>query len=342
MMNFDISSSAKEQTAESFSELSRVVEPNLSKIIHIRKGRILTTIVEKSGHELRLKLFSPESTEWQSRIDLDDPTRLMCPFVGIMTLALLWHPTPARVHVLGLGGGNLPLLLRRLFPDLEIDCTELEPEVYELALKYFSFRPDAKMHVIIGDGRKYLESRPTTDPYDLIFIDAFLGIGISPLRLGTQEFLIACKAQLSPGGMLVINLLPEDSLIERRLVTISSEFSNVFVYREGPELVLFAHNSEYADCDNLPEKAMRLQEHHNFNFPFYSMAQKIVRLAVDKSALATGGEPALLTDKTPPHMLQIHERYLKGIGRNDRCPCGSGLKFKKCHGGTFTCSGKEI
>ncbi|WP_027351079.1 SEC-C metal-binding domain-containing protein [Halotalea alkalilenta] len=24
---------------------------------------------------------------------------------------------------------------------------------------------------------------------------------------------------------------------------------------------------------------------------------------------------------------------LKDIGRNDPCPCGSGKKFKKCHGG---------
>lgn len=24
---------------------------------------------------------------------------------------------------------------------------------------------------------------------------------------------------------------------------------------------------------------------------------------------------------------------LKTIGRNDPCPCGSGKKFKKCHGG---------
>ncbi|ARS54461.1 SEC-C metal-binding domain-containing protein [Kushneria konosiri] len=24
---------------------------------------------------------------------------------------------------------------------------------------------------------------------------------------------------------------------------------------------------------------------------------------------------------------------LKDVGRNDPCPCGSGKKFKKCHGG---------
>ena len=27
----------------------------------------------------------------------------------------------------------------------------------------------------------------------------------------------------------------------------------------------------------------------------------------------------------------LPEEY-KGVGRNEKCPCGSGLKFKKCHG----------
>lgn len=29
---------------------------------------------------------------------------------------------------------------------------------------------------------------------------------------------------------------------------------------------------------------------------------------------------------------ELHSDYSKDIGRNEKCPCGSGLKFKKCHG----------
>ena len=28
-----------------------------------------------------------------------------------------------------------------------------------------------------------------------------------------------------------------------------------------------------------------------------------------------------------------HDRYTVKVGRNERCPCGSGLKYKHCHGG---------
>lgn len=44
----------------------------------------------------------------------------------------------------------------------------------------------------------------------------------------------------------------------------------------------------------------------------------------------------LIDDSTQRHIdaeqrEKLRERF-KGVGRNDKCPCGSGLKFKKCHG----------
>ena len=29
---------------------------------------------------------------------------------------------------------------------------------------------------------------------------------------------------------------------------------------------------------------------------------------------------------------RLRDETFKGIGRNDLCPCGSGKKFKQCHG----------
>ena len=33
-----------------------------------------------------------------------------------------------------------------------------------------------------------------------------------------------------------------------------------------------------------------------------------------------------------PELKKLSPEQLKGVGRNDPCPCGSGKKFKKCHG----------
>ena len=40
-------------------------------------------------------------------------------------------------------------------------------------------------------------------------------------------------------------------------------------------------------------------------------------------------ERELRTPQSPP----VQPRYGVKVGRNERCPCGSGLKYKHCHGG---------
>lgn len=37
--------------------------------------------------------------------------------------------------------------------------------------------------------------------------------------------------------------------------------------------------------------------------------------------------------RTPAKQLKQQREVMKKVGRNERCPCGSGIKFKRCHGG---------
>jgi len=57
--------------------------------------------------------------------------------------------------------------------------------------------------------------------------------------------------------------------------------------------------------------------------------------------LAGAGSPGAAPASTPapakPTSTSASQRILtpkdlEGVGRNDVCPCGSGQKFKKCHG----------
>ena len=130
------------------------------ELLHHARGERQTLIVEREGTELRLKILSAASGEWQSRMDLGNPARLVAPYMQAMMLALLWRPEPLRVHVLGLGGGRIPVFLRRCYPRLQIDCTEIDREVYGLAVRCFGFRPDARLNITIGDGRDFLASCP--------------------------------------------------------------------------------------------------------------------------------------------------------------------------------------
>jgi preprotein translocase subunit SecA len=48
--------------------------------------------------------------------------------------------------------------------------------------------------------------------------------------------------------------------------------------------------------------------------------------AAPKSAGATSGSAPRLPFRRPPSL------NFAGVGRNDICPCGSGKRFKNCHG----------
>jgi spermidine synthase len=299
--------------------------------LHHQKGKLQTTIVQKQGSEVRLLLMSPQSPEWQSRLDLADPAKLMCHYTEAMTLALLWNREPRRMHVMGLGGGQFPMFLRAHFPEAAIDCTELDPDVYELARKFFSFRADSKLRVFVEDGRAFLERRANAEPYDVIFLDAFVGVGYVPLRLSTQEFFRVCKNQLRPGGTLVVNVLPKGGLVIERLATLASVFRNVHAYERDATLVLFANDDEGETERDLVNIACELQERHRFLFPYSALASQLRRLNTSRAG-PTEASKVLLTDSTPPWIVDIPRELYRSTGRNDSCPCGSGRKFKRCHG----------
>jgi len=257
---------------------------------------------------------------------------VLSPYMHIMVLALLWVEHPKSAHILGLGGGRMPTYLHRHLPDLAIECTEIDPDVYDLAKKFFGFKADEKLRVFVKDGREFLATRTSPDPYDMILLDGFVGVGFSPLRLATQEFMLECKAQLEPHGVLVVNLLPAGGLVAERIKTIQSVFANVYIYIGEGALVIFATNGERVTISDLIGRAFTVQKLSEFDFSFVSLAQSIIPSSENDDIPQQLREAAVLTDSTPPNSIPIPENLLRGVGRNDPCPCGSGRKFKKCHG----------
>jgi spermidine synthase len=294
------------------------------ELLHHARGERQTLIVEREGSELRLRILSAQSSEWQSRMDLRDPTRLVAPYMQAMMLALLWQPEPSRVHVLGLGGGRIPMFLRRLFPRLEIDCTEIDRDVYELAVLYFGLRPDAHLNVIIEDGRGFLVSCSPSIRYDAIFVDAFCGIGGAPLRISSMEFFAIAKERLTPEGVLAVNVLPGDALAAERLRTIERSFRSTYLCRGDGTLVAFGSNAERVVLNDLLLRAVAFQTRHQCEFSFATMARSLERID------GTSSQP--LADASPPDQVEIPEHLLRSIRPSDPCPCGSGGVFSQCHG----------
>ena len=79
-------------------------------------------------------------------------------------------------------------------------------------------------------------------------------------------------------------------------------------------------------ADQIAEKAAKRSE--RMDARQRELALRAEGLRTKEERLRTW-ERELRTPQSPP----AQPRYGVKVGRNERCPCGSGLKYKHCHGG---------
>jgi spermidine synthase len=121
-----------------------------------------------------------------------------------------------RVLVIGNAGGTTARAYGALYPNVEIDGVEIDPEVSSVGRRYLGLGDNPRLHVIDQDGRPYLQL--TDKRYDAILIDAYRQPYI-PFYLATKEFFELTREHLAPGGVLALNVaaVPGDNRLSRAL-----------------------------------------------------------------------------------------------------------------------------
>lgn len=168
----------------------------------------------------------------QSAVRPGQPGELCLPYLRVAMCGLAIMPQPQHVLIVGLGGGSMPMFLRRVWPNLTIDVAELDPVVVEVASRFFDFRTDPKLRVHVGDGRAFIER--TRTQYDIVFLDAY-GEDSIPYALATKQFLQAVKRIISPKGLVVANLWSSsvNELYPSMLKTYAEVFPERHILRVG-------------------------------------------------------------------------------------------------------------
>ncbi|GMR19330.1 MAG: hypothetical protein BMS9Abin34_465 [Patescibacteria group bacterium] len=110
---------------------------------------------------------------------------------------------PRRALIIGVGGATILHLLTQRFSDLEIVGVELDPEIIDIARRFFSLDDINNLSVVEGDGAKYVLSCEG-DRFDLTFVDAYLG-GNFPLHFEEERFLRRLREITDPAGLVAIN-----------------------------------------------------------------------------------------------------------------------------------------
>ena len=92
----------------------------------------------------------------QSAMSLQDPHKLSLAYTRKMMAFLLFNHAPARIFLLGLGGGSLAKFCYRRLPRAAVTAVEVNPDVISLREEFSIPRDDSRFRVIRADGAHYL------------------------------------------------------------------------------------------------------------------------------------------------------------------------------------------
>jgi spermidine synthase len=196
-------------------------------VIYEKASPFNTIIVTEDHKGLRTLLFERGGGR-QSVVKPGDPDHLELPYARVALAGLALCEEPRRILVVGLGGGSLPMFLRKHYPAAAIDVAEIDPGVVDVAKQFFGFREDELTRAHVGDGRQFVEN--VRQGYDIIFLDAF-GARDVPKHLTTREFLLAVRRALVTSGVVVSNVWRPASnpLYDAMARTYQEAFEELFI-----------------------------------------------------------------------------------------------------------------
>lgn len=79
---------------------------------------------------------------------------------------LLVHDNLTNLLAIGIGGGALCSYLNVTFPKLSIDAVEIDPEIVQVAQRFFGLTPGPNLRVHCADGLDYVKDL-ISDPGDI-------------------------------------------------------------------------------------------------------------------------------------------------------------------------------
>jgi spermidine synthase len=206
----------------------------------------------------------------QSAMRLSAPYDLELAYTRSMMGFLLFRPDPARVAMIGLGGGSLAKFVYHRLPGVRMVAVEINPEVLAAARSHFFLPPeDERFSVVIGEGGQYVAEHP--ESCDVLMVDGFDGFSQAE-TLSTQTFYHDCARALTGRGVLVVNLWSSDRNFSTYLGRIEAAFEGLTLCLPTDKhgnVIVFALKRTAGNprWDTLGDRARELQARAGLEFP---------------------------------------------------------------------------
>lgn len=201
--------------------------------------QIFKTTEPKSGRAIQAMAIDPYFIQSAVYLDGDE---LVFDYNKYYHLIRQLKPDFQRTLMIGGAGYTFPQDYLRSYPNAAIDVVEIDPQMTDIARKYFRLRDDPRLKIFHSDGRTFLNSAPN-GTYDAVLMDAFSSLFNVPYQLTTVEAVRRVHRVLKDDGVTIFNLGsairgPASRFLQAEFRTYQSVFPHVY---------LFKVNSDYTD-----------------------------------------------------------------------------------------------
>jgi spermidine synthase len=230
-------------------------------------------VVDQGG----IRILSFDGSQ-ETRMSLADPLQGHFEYIEFFHMPWIWNPEIQRIAMIGLGGGSIQRAYQHYYPEVQIDSIDIDPEVVQVAKRFFHVRESPTHRIHVRDGREFL--RVSQDTFDVILIDAYSsgpqGPAV-PQQLVTREFFAIAHERLAPNGLLMFNAIGSLAGARADMIgalhnTLKSVFPQVYLFpaRESINVVFLATKSPVAyDAPKVLSEAQARVRHGTVRIPTF-------------------------------------------------------------------------
>ncbi|MGE3466483.1 MAG: fused MFS/spermidine synthase [Pyrinomonadaceae bacterium] len=194
--------------------------------------QIFTTEEAATGREFRALATDPYFVQSAQYLDSDELVLKYAPFYHLIRY---FQPDLNDTLIIGGAGYTFPMEYLRVYERARLDVVEIDPQMTEIARRFFRLKDDPRMNIIHEDGRMFV-NRAETGKYDAILMDAFGSLFSVPAHLMTIEAVSHMNRILKPDGVVVFNLGsaitgPGSHFLNAELATYKQVFPSVYVFK---------------------------------------------------------------------------------------------------------------
>lgn len=244
------------------------------KILYEKRGEAATVQVLQRGDKRELRFGNHIIQSAMSQVA---PDFLLLEYTRAMMAACLFATPEGRLLHLGLGGGSLPRFIHGHFPQVLQQVVELQPEVIEVAYRFFDLPVSPRLQVTAGDGERFLET--SRERYQMIFQDAYHATGVDQ-HLKSGSFFRTLHAHLEPGGWLINNVWGSDkenlNLVTLNLAAVFPQLYSLSVGADSNVIFFAGATSLTPSQESMLDRAAALAR--ELPLELEGMAKKITRV----------------------------------------------------------------